>query len=420
MNVRITPHKLSGDVVLPPSKSLAHRAIIAASLACGRSIIRNVAYSNDILATIDAMSRLGANIERHEDYLIIDGTYPRRIGKVIDANESGSTLRFLIPIALLDSNPVEFHGHNKLVDRPLDTYFDIFKKHGISYTKPRGHYLPLSVEGKLHNGIYKLEGNVSSQFITGLLFALPLCNGDSKIIITTELESLGYINLTLDILKKFGVNIEFNNNEFIIKGAQKYKPREYIVEGDYSQAAFWLEANMLGNDINILGLSEKSLQGDKEIIEDIKKIGATVEFRNGILKAIPNKFNSLDIDVSQTPDLGPALAAILTQVEGKSRLVNAKRLRIKECDRITCVKEELNKLGCNLSETEDTLVIEGKTIIKGGHVSSVNDHRLVMAFAILATVAKEDVVIENANAVSKSYPDFFEIYQALGGIVKYE
>ena len=420
MNVRITPQKLSGEVTIPPSKSLAHRAIIAASLAKGRSVITNVAYSKDILATIDAMKSLGAKIEKFDNYLIINGSYPKRVNNVIDANESGSTLRFMIPISLLDDNPVEFIGHNKLIDRPLDIYFDIFKKHNIKYIKDPNHYLPLKINGKLESGIYELKGNVSSQFITGLLFSLPLLKGDSKIIITTNLESLGYINLTIDILKKYGINIIYKDNEFLIPGNQEYKPFDYEVEGDYSQVAFWLEANMLGNDIKIKGVNKDSLQGDKEIIDDIIKIGANITFDKNNLVSNIKAFKPLDIDVSQTPDLGPALTCILTQVNGVSRLVNASRLRIKECDRITCVKEELNKLGCNVSETEDSLIISGKTKIQKGIVSSHNDHRLVMAFAILASIADGDVVIENASAVSKSYPDFFEVYESVGGITNYE
>ena len=420
MNVRITPHKLSGSVLIPPSKSLAHRAIICASLAQGKSIISNVAYSKDILATIDSMRAMGAKIDTYDNYVEIEGSYPKRVKNVIDANESGSTMRFMIPIALLCPEEITFVGHNKLIDRPLDIYFDIFDKHNIKYTKDKEHYLPLTCKGKLEGGTYYLKGNVSSQFITGLLFALPLCSSDSKIIVTTELESLGYINLTLDILKKFGVNIEFLNNEFIIKGNQHYKPFNYTVEGDYSQVAFWLEAIMLGNDIKIKGVSDSSLQGDKEIIEDIIKIGADINFDNDSLIVKKKGLKNLDIDVSQTPDLGPALAALLTQVEGTSRLTNASRLRIKECDRITCVKEELNKLGASLDETADTLIINGKTNIKGGIVSSHNDHRLAMAFAILASISKSDVVIENATAVSKSYPDFFDVYESLGGIIKYE
>lgn len=377
MNVRITPHKLEGSVNIPPSKSLAHRAIICASLASGTSKITNVAYSNDILATIDAMRAIGAKIDVHDTFVVVNGCYPRRAKDTIDANESGSTLRFMIPIALLASEEITFVGHNKLVDRPLDTYFDIFDKHNINYQKDSNHYLPLKCSKKLTGGKYYLEGNVSSQFITGLLFALPLCEADSEIIITTKIESLGYINLTLDILKKYGIDIKFEDNKFLIKGNQVYKPYDYKVEGDFSQVAFFLEANMLGNNIKIKGVNKDSLQGDKAIVDYVKRIGADISFEGDTLITKIKKLESVDIDVSQTPDLGPALSVIFTQINGTSRLVNASRLRIKECDRITCVKEELNKLGANVSETSDTLIVNGKTDIIGGVLDSHNDLSLI-------------------------------------------
>ncbi len=420
MNVRITPHKLKGTVVIPPSKSLAHRAIICASLAKGKSKISNVAYSKDILATIDAMTSLGAKIEKGEDYVIVEGCFPRRVNNIIDANESGSTLRFMIPIALLDPSPVTFIGHNKLVDRPLDVYFDMFKTHNIDYVKDENHYLPLTCKNKLEGGSYYLKGDVSSQFITGLLFSLPLCDTDSKLVITTEIESLGYINLTLDILKKFNINIEFKDNTFFIKGRQEYKACDYTVEGDFSQVAFFLVGNMLGNDIKIKGVNEHSLQGDKAIVEDIVSLGGNVSYKGDELVCLSSCLHASNIDVSQTPDLGPALSVLFTQIDGESKLVNASRLRIKECDRITCVKEELNKLGANVSETSDSLIVNGRTLINGGTISSHNDHRLVMAFAMIASIAKEEIVIENAGAVSKSFPNFFDVYESLGGIVKYE
>ena len=420
MDVRICPSKLEGTVNIPPSKSLAHRAIICASLANGVSTITNVTYSKDILATIDAMRATGAEIDVFDDYVVVKGCYPQRVKNIIDANESGSTLRFMIPIALLRGEEITFTGHNKLVDRPLDTYFDIFDKHNINYQKDSNHYLPLKCSNKLTGGKYYLEGNVSSQFITGLLFALPLCEEDSEIIITTKIESLGYINLTLDILKKFGIQIKFEDNKFIIKGNQSYKPYDYKVEGDFSQVAFYLAANMLGNNIKIKGVDFASLQGDKAIVDDSIKMGADLKYEGDTLVTSVNKLKNADIDVSQTPDLGPALSVIFTQIDGVSRLVNASRLRIKECDRITCVKEELNKIGAKVSETSDSLIVEGKTDIIGGTVDSHNDHRLVMAFAMIASIAKSDIVILNASAVSKSYPNFFEDYISLGGIVKYE
>ena len=216
MDVRIKPGKLKGNVIIPPSKSLAHRAIIAASLAKGKSVISNIQFSQDIKATIAGMEALGAKITKYNDYLEIEGSDVKRVSNIIDANESGSTLRFLIPIALVSHEKITFAGHNRLVKRPLDIYYDLFDKQGIKYSHPEDSYLPLELEGKLKSGVYEVRGDVSSQFITGLLFTLPLLDGDSQIVITTKLESKGYIDLTLDILSLFGIEIpsEQNSHEY--------------------------------------------------------------------------------------------------------------------------------------------------------------------------------------------------------------
>lgn len=418
MNVRIKPGKLSGIVDIPPSKSLAHRAIIAASLAEGRSVITNVSYSKDILATINGMRSLGATIIEEGSTLYIDGSKIKRVNNVIDANESGSTLRFLIPISLVSSDEVTFIGHGKLPKRPLDIYFDIFDKQGISYHYNED-YLPLTIKGGLQSGVYEIRGDISSQFITGLLYALPLLNGDSTIVITTKLESKGYIDLTLDILKKFGIEINFSENEIFIKGNQQYKSFNYQVEGDYSQAAFYLLANMLGNDVKLRGMDVNSLQGDKKILEDIKSFGGKINIERGLLWATPIDLKAAHISFDQSPDLGPALTVLASVSLGTSHFYNAERLRIKECDRITCVREELNKLGADIVEFESGMDIVG-TKLKGGIVSSHNDHRLVMAFSMISTIIEDDLIIQGADAVAKSYPHFFEDFEKLGGRFDYE
>jgi len=420
MNVRIKPGLLEGIVNVPSSKSLTHRAIIAASLADGVSIIKNVAFSKDIDATILAMKSLGAKIDRNNSVLTIKGCYPNLINSTIDANESGSTLRFLIPIAMLQDKKVTFVGHNKLVDRPLDVYFDIFDSMNISYSKDKSHYLPLTINSKLKSGLYKVRGDVSSQFITGLLFALPLLDGDSKIEITTSLESKSYIDLTIDVLKKFGIEIKFDNDIFYIKGNQKYTAREYICEGDFSQAAFWLVADLLGSNVKLTNMNPNSLQGDIEILKDIEKIGGKIIYENNLYSAKKNNFNRVDIDVSNTPDLGPILCVLLNECSGISRLVNARRLRIKESDRITDVRIELNKLGFKIDETIDSMIINGTSLVNSGILDSHNDHRLVMAFAIAATKTSGEVVITNAEAINKSYPNFFKDFEMLGGNISYE
>ncbi len=414
MDVRIKPGKLKGNVIIPPSKSLAHRAIIAASLAKGKSVISNIQFSQDIKATIAGMEALGAKITKYNDYLEIEGSDVKRVSNIIDANESGSTLRFLIPIALVSHEKITFAGHNRLVKRPLDIYYDLFDKQGIKYSHPEDSYLPLELEGKLKSGVYEVRGDVSSQFITGLLFTLPLLDGDSQIVITTKLESKGYIDLTLDILSLFGIEIDFNESIINIKGNQEYKATNYRVEGDFSQAAFFLLANMLGNDITLEGLNLNSYQGDKKILSDIEAFGGRIEVQGNKLKAIPTSLRPADISFAQSPDLGPALTVLASTILGKSRFYDAARLRIKECDRITAMRLELEKLGGIIEEFESGMDIYGTTL-HGGEVMSHNDHRVVMSLTMLSTIINEDLVIKGAEAINKSYPDFFEVFKSLGG-----
>ncbi len=420
MDVIITPNKLSGSVVIPPSKSLSHRAIIAASLAKGKSKISNVMYSNDIKATINAMRACGAKIEEYKDYLIIEGSDVIRKESIIDANESGSTIRFMIPIALVSNEEITFVGKNHLVKRPLDTFLEIFDKQGIKYERGED-YLPLKVNGGLKSGEFTVRGDISSQFITGLLYALPLLDGDSVIHISTEMESKGYIDLTIDILKMFGIEIENRNyQEYYIKGNQKYKPCDYTIEGDYSQSAFFLVANALGADIKLLAMEEKSHQGDKKIINDMNDFGFSTKFINNELVIDKKNPHSAIIDFSQSPDLGPALTVLASLVPGKSEFINAGRLRIKECDRITCMKEEINKLGGNVEELPDGMIINGVNKLQGGVVDSHNDHRVAMSLAMATLKMDGELKILNASSVSKSFPNFWEVFENLGGKVRYE
>lgn len=421
MNVVIKPNKLKGDVLVPPSKSLSHRAIIAASLAEGKSKISNIVFSEDINATIEAMRALGASIEVYDDYLIINGSRPKRINDYINANESGSTIRFMIPIALTVDEAITFDGKNNLVNRPLDTYTKLFDEFNIKYERG-DKYLPMTVYNGLKAGIYKVEGNVSSQFITGLLFALPLLKGDSKLVITTELESKGYVDLTMDVLKMFGVNIETKDyKEFIIKGNQSYRPMDYVVEGDYSQAAFWLVANTLGNDINILGMNKESNQGDKKIIDDINSFGGNVYFDGDKLISKNADTHGTTIEFSNSPDLGPIETVLASLSKGHTTFMNIERLRIKECDRVSCMIDEMKKLGVSLSETKDTMEIDGNSVLGSSmELDSHNDHRIVMALAVASTRCIGDIRIINAGAIKKSYPHFFKSFEAVGGIVSYE
>lgn len=421
--LKIYPSKLEGSVEVPPSKSMAHRAIICASLSDGKSKIENIDYSDDINATIDGMRALGAKIVKNYDSLEIEGIYSKNAEaeefRVIDCNESGSTLRFLVPISLLVKGKNKFIGRGNLGKRPLTTYYEIFDNQGIEYSYEENN-LNLEVEGSLRGGEFYVKGNISSQFITGLLFSLPLLKEDSKIIITTNMESKGYIDLTLSALNEFGINIINNNyKEFIIKGNQRYLNRNYRVEGDYSQGAFFLSANALGNKVEVKDLSLSSLQGDKEVIDILKRMKVEFfNFKNGIASKINGELSSTIIDGAQCPDIIPVLAAVASLAKGKTEIINAGRLRIKECDRLRAVKLELSKLGADIEEKEDGLIIYGVDKLEGGvEVWSHKDHRIAMTLAIAATRCNQPIIIKDYECIAKSYPRFFEDYKALGGRV---
>ena len=422
-DLKIYPSKLKGEVKIPPSKSMAHRAIICAALSDGLCIIENIDYSDDIIATIEAMNSLGAKIVKHKDYIEVIGAYgsdekPQET-RIIDCNESGSTLRFLVPISLLFKGSSKFIGRGNLGKRPLTTYYNIFERQGIEYSYEEGN-LNLVINGELNPGTFEVEGNVSSQFITGLLFTLPLLKEDSKIIITTEMESKGYIDLTLRAMNDFGVEIINNNyREFIIKGNQKYNARNYRVEGDYSQAAFFLCADSLGNDVLCKDLDLNSLQGDKEVIDILERMNLVFNANDIGVKGTTNgELASTVIDGSQCPDIIPVLTSVAALTKGTTEIINAGRLRIKECDRLAAVTSELNKLGAKIIEKEDGLVVTGVEKLQGGvEVWSHKDHRIAMTLAIASTRCEEPIVIKDYECIAKSYPKFFEDFKALGGNV---
>lgn len=407
----IKADKLVGELSPPPSKSMLHRYIIASSLAKGISKIENISFSEDIIATIEAMRKLGAKIEQKENYLLIDGSYTfKNLNEniEIDCNESGSTLRFLFPLSIVEENKVLFKGRGKLFKRPMTPYFENFEKYKIKHSYIDENEILL--EGKLKAGIYEIDGNISSQFITGLLFSLPLLDGESKIMINGKLESSNYIDISLDCLSKFGIKIINNSyQEFIIEGNQSYRVGNYRTEADYSQAAFFLVANAIGSNIKINDLSEDSLQGDKKIIDYISEI---------------DKWSSKDtlvLDGSETPDIIPILS-LKAAVSGKKiEIVNIERLRIKESDRLKATVEELSKLNFDLIEKKDSILINSKEDVKVNKneeivsLSSHSDHRIAMMIAIAATCYDGEILLDNLDCVKKSYPNFWEVFLSLGG-----
>jgi 3-phosphoshikimate 1-carboxyvinyltransferase len=415
--IKIIPAALKGKISVPSSKSLGHRAIIAAGLATDNCIIENVVFSEDILATCNAMRDIGVSVSESEDKLTIKGNkFTSAINNKIDCKESGSTLRFLIPIVLLTGKEFTFIGQGRLAQRPLTPYYKIFKEQNIKYSSDEG--LPLTVQGRLKTGIYKVPGNVSSQFITGLLFALPLLNGDSKIVVTSELESKAYVDLTIDVLSKFSVKIEnLGYAEINIVGNQQYKARNYKVEGDFSQAAFWLVAGILGDEVLCDDMNINSLQGDLAIVDLIVRMGGDISIKEGKIKTKKSKTHGIIINASECPDLVPILAVLASLSEGTTKIINASRLRIKECDRLKAMATELTKLGGDVVETEDGLIIQGVEKLNGGTVDSWNDHRIAMALSVASIRCGQPVILTNSACVKKSYPKFYRDFEMLGGVI---
>lgn len=394
--VKITPSPLSGKITVPPSKSISHRALICAALADGKSEITNLLDCADTRATIDILRAFGAEITKIGDKTVVEGIKKPSAEAIADCCESGSTLRFLIPVAAALGCSTEFIGRGKLPQRPITPYFTELGKNGITFERDT---MPYKISGRLKAGDYSLAGNISSQFISGLLFALPLLDGDSRIILTSAPESKPYVDITIAELKKFGVEITETEYGWHVAGNQRYKPFNTAIEADMSQAAFFVVANALGSKIELEGLNPDSLQGDRAILDIVKKA-------NG---------NAFEVDASQIPDLVPILAVLAALSKGTSKITNCARLRIKECDRLAAITEELNKLGAKVTELPDSLVIDGVSEFHGGICDSHNDHRIPMSLAIAATRGSLPVTINGAECVGKSYPTFFEDYVSIGG-----
>lgn len=410
MTLTITPSPLAGAVTPPPSKSQAHRYLIAAALAGGESVVRNVARSQDIQATVDCLAELGAEFDWAGDAVTVHGLGANAMSPLrrmayphLDCGESGSTLRFLIPIALALRGGGIFTGRGRLMERPQGPYEALLREKGIFWEQRDG---VLTVQGLLEPGEYRLPGNVSSQFFTGLLYALPLLGGPSALIPTTELESEGYIHLTLEAMGRFGVDFPATMSlppQWHMSGGQTYAPADARVEADWSQAGFWYAASLLGSAVEVTEMEEGSLQGD----------AAVAQYAADLMGP-----GDVEIDVSQCPDLVPPLAAMAALRAGqRTRLTNAGRLRIKESDRLTAVAQALNALGAQVAEGPDFLEFQGVEALTGGTVDSFNDHRIAMMVAIAATKSKGVVTLTGAEAVAKSYPDFWEEYERLGGSV---
>ncbi|MBQ3424066.1 MAG: 3-phosphoshikimate 1-carboxyvinyltransferase [Clostridia bacterium] len=401
MNVIVSPAKLSGTVTVPPSKSVAHRMLIGAALAEGPTEVLLSAFNRDIDATMNCLRALGTDIDREQGALILKA--PERIVDpvVMDCHESGSTLRFMLPVVLALGLKARFIGRGRLPERPNAPLVDALRDHGARIDSDR---LPMGVKGPIDPGLWRLPGNVSSQYITGLMLALPLLPGDSRIVLTSSLESSAYVNITRRVLERFGIDVRPEADGWFVPGHQRYhSPGCLQVEGDWSSAAFWLAANAMGAGIDVKGLDPQSAQGDRAITD--------------LLKAP-------EVDVRHVPDLVPALAVAAGMQAHTIILTGAARLRLKESDRLTSVSNMMRALGHRTVEGTDSLTIFGGASIPSEApirtVDGANDHRIVMAAAIGGSYSDRPVRILGAEAVDKSYPDFFQNLKALGGTVHVE
>ena len=390
---KIQKSNISGTVQVPPSKSAAHRALICSFLAGGGNVSPLI-DSKDMQATLGVISALKCD------------------NPVADCIESGSTLRFMIPVAAALGKTVKFVGRGKLPERPIGDYLRLLPEHGVKCDCTGT--LPLTVSRQLTPGRFEIAGNVSSQYITGLLLALPILDGDSEIVLTTELQSKPYVDMTVKVMADFGVKVEERENSYFIPGNQVYLKRDYTVEADWSQAAFFMVAGALFGDVTLTGLDVNSAQGDKEIADILKKFGADVTVDDDSVVVKKSQLHGIEIDATNIPDMVPSLAVAGAYASGKTVITGAERLRYKESDRIESIVYNLKKLGADVEETKDGMIITGGTL-HAANMKGFNDHRIVMAMTVAATGVDGLSTIDDAQSINKSYPDFFNDFNSIGG-----
>lgn len=430
MKVWIEPSDVSGTLRIPPSKSYGHRALICAGLAQGTSTIHHLGNSKDMDATLSCLTSLGAHVSLLDASsadgtrtIQVTGCSPKAIPEsqpvTLNANESGSTLRFFIPIAAAGSEPVTFLGKPTLLSRPMGVYANIFAEQNLAFEQSG---TGISFQGPLQGGLFKIDGNVSSQFISGLLMAAPFL-GRSDLAILPPYQSKSYVDLTVEMMKRFGVAVDQpTEHAYIVNEGQHYTPAVVDIESDWSQAAFFLVLGMLNAPLILQGLNPDSLQGDKVIMDAIELAGGKLQWEEDGLMVKPGLRKAFDFDLADCPDLGPILCVLAAMCDGTSTLRHAARLRYKECDRIAAMEDELRKWGVDIESTEDEIIIHGKTSWKQEEpviIDSHNDHRVVMAMAVFGLCAQSATQILDAQAVTKSYPHFFDdLLEIKGKVVR--
>lgn len=395
------------------SKSEAHRYLICAALADSSTQIVCTDTGADIDATANCLSALGAEIERTENRFLVTPISKVRKDQSLDCNESGSTLRFMLPLAASLGADCSFNMRGRLASRPLSPLYEILRDNGVTLS-PQGKN-PLTIQGKFGAGDYAVAANISSQYISGLLFALSVANGKSTLTLEGKIESAPYIEMTTDALRAFGAKINFDSekNCFTIEGQEKlHAPQKLTVGGDWSNAAFFLAAGAIGqNEVTVSGISESSRQGDREIVAILEKMGAQTHHSDNEITVYPSDLHGIEIDAAQIPDLVPILATVASVADGQTRIYNAGRLKLKESDRIESVCTTLSTLGADITATDDGMIINGKKTLLGGTVDSYNDHRIAMSAAIASLVSTDSVTITRFEAINKSYPTFAENFE---------
>lgn len=414
MNISVSPARLSGTTAAIASKSDAHRRLILAAFADAPTVFSLAGGSDDINATVHCLEKLGAKIEKNKNEWTV---YPAcRVREAhLFAGESGSTLRFLLPVAMAKCEKAHFAGAGRLPERPLTHLIHAMKAGGTTFS---GEKLPLTATGRMKSGVFTVPGNISSQYVTGLLMALPFLDGDSEIVVEGELASKAYVDITLSTMRDFGLTVHATQKGYLVPGGQTPVSKGHMtIDGDWSNAAFFLTAGAISqNPVTVTGLCPDSPQGDKAICELLAGFGAKVEKKNGAVTVTGGKLEGCEIDIDKTPDLIAPLGVAAAYARGKTVFYNGARLRIKESDRIKTMKNLICALGGQAEETEDTLTVIGTGALAGGTADGANDHRIVMAAAIAGSFSENGATITGAEAVNKSYPGFFEDFTIAGGI----
>ncbi len=415
MNIRIARPLQGGCIEAIPSKSQAHRLLIGAALAGAPTRVDCSAPSQDIEVTADCLRSLGAAVEYDGSGFQVEPIRQVRRGQTLQCRESGSTLRFLLPVAGVLGADCRFLMEGRLPQRPQEALLAVLAAHGCTVSKPAPGCIELC--GQLRGGNFEIPGNISSQFISGLLMALPVLDSGSRLTVSGSMQSRPYIDMTLEMLRRFQIPVKEEEGRFSIAGEARYTtPGRVSAEGDWSNAAFWLCAGAIClQPICCKGLELSSYQGDKAILSLLNRMGADVQQADGALCISPSPLRGVEIDASDIPDLVPVLAAVAALAQGTTRIYNAQRLRLKESDRLRAVTDALSALGADIREEPDGLLIEGKPRLKSGIVDSCGDHRIAMMAAVAAAGCEGPVTVLGAQAVQKSYPAFWQHYRLLGG-----